>query len=77
MSPFLTHLLRCWVEMVTPGFIPSHNLLQETFPARLVSAENFHANPHPEVFLFVSEVLGHRLSDSSDAHAGFGVWIPC
>jgi hypothetical protein len=47
--------------MVAPGFIPSHNLLQETFPVRLVSAENFHANPHLEVFLFVGEVLGHPL----------------
>jgi hypothetical protein len=47
--------------MLAPGFIPSHNLLQETFPVRLVSAENFHANPHLEVFLFVGEVLGHPL----------------
>jgi hypothetical protein len=61
MSPFLTHPLRCWVEMVAPDFIPSHNLLQETFPVHLVSAENFHANPQPEVFSFVGEVLGHPL----------------
>jgi hypothetical protein len=49
-------------RMVAPGFIPSHNLLKETFPVRLVSAENFNANPHPEVFLFVGEVLGHPFS---------------
>jgi hypothetical protein len=46
MSPFLTHPLRCWVEMVATGFIPSHYLLQETFPVCLVLAENFHPNPH-------------------------------
>jgi hypothetical protein len=61
MSPFLTHPIRCWVEMVAPGFIPSHNLLQETFLVCLVSAENFHANPHLEVFLSIGEVLGHPL----------------